>query len=105
MLEKMKICAATFAAVSAIAGFCAEGDPMTASDEIASRLTERFAEGGRIKVAALVVGGDDEGVALVDDGKGNHIKISRTCKTEHDSLFFARFLALKRLIHSNLNCV
>ena len=44
---------------------------MTASDEIASRLTERFAEGGRIKVAALVVGGDDEGVALVDDGKGN----------------------------------
>ena len=72
MLTMIKICAVTAAAIAALGAFGAERrrDPMAVSDEIALRLTERIAEGGRVKVAALVVGEGDEGVALVDDGRG-----------------------------------
>ena len=72
MLTMIKICAVTAAAIAALGAFgaTARRDPMAVSDDIASRLTERIAEGGRVKVAALVVGEVDEGVALVDDGGG-----------------------------------
>lgn len=71
MLTMIKICAVTVA-IASLGAFGAERrrDPMAVSDEIALRLTERIAEGGKVKVAALVVGGGDEGVALVDDGRG-----------------------------------
>ena len=72
MFTRMKTCAMIAAAIAALgaSGAVVKRDPMAASDEIASRLTERFAEGGGVKVSALVVGEGDEGVALVDDGKG-----------------------------------
>ena len=62
-----KAIAALAAAVS-VAAAAVTGDPMAVSAEMADRLTERFAEGGALKVAALVVGAGEEGVALVECG-------------------------------------
>lgn len=64
--------AALAAALLALAACGATNDPMTASADIADRLTQRIAEKGVLKVAALVVGDGDEGVALVDDGTPEH---------------------------------
>ena len=61
--------AAAFVSLSVSA---ATNDPMSASADIADRLTQRIAEKGVLKVAALVVGEGDEGVALVDDGTRAH---------------------------------
>lgn len=60
-------------AATALSAFCAgasvTNDPTVASAEMADHLKSRLAEGGRLKVAALVVGAEDEGVAIVDDGR------------------------------------
>jgi general secretion pathway protein D len=64
-ISKMKkILPAALIAVSASAFAL---DPLKPSQEMASRLTERIAQGGGIKISALVVGSDDEGVAFVRD--------------------------------------
>ncbi len=64
--------AALAAALLSLAACGVTNDPMTASADIADRLTHRIAEKGVLKVAALVVGDGDEGVALVDDGTSAH---------------------------------
>lgn len=67
---RIKIKAAALVLVLPVLAIAENNDPMVASAEMADRLKARLAEGGNLKVAALVAGEADEGVALIDDGKG-----------------------------------
>jgi general secretion pathway protein D len=67
---RIKIKAAALVLVLPVLAIAENNDPMVASAEMADQLKARLAEGGNLKVAALVAGEADEGVALIDDGKG-----------------------------------